>query len=104
VREEDGRLLWEWANDPAVRAVSFSSEPISWQQHWQWFNSKLSSPDCIFYIAVNLADLPIGQVRFERTGDEATISVSLAANFRGKGFGSSIIRRALTHFPGLGLR
>jgi UDP-2,4-diacetamido-2,4,6-trideoxy-beta-L-altropyranose hydrolase len=101
VREEDGRLLWEWANDPAVRAVSFSSEPISWQQHWQWFNSKLSSPDCIFYIAVNLADLPIGQVRFERTGDEATISVSLAANFRGKGFGSSIIRRACRKLLGI---
>ena len=27
----DGRLLWEWANDPEVRAASFSSAPVSWE-------------------------------------------------------------------------
>ncbi len=27
----DARLLWEWANDPGVRAASFSSDPILWE-------------------------------------------------------------------------
>ena len=42
VREDDCRLLWEWANDPEVRAVSFLSEPILWDQHVQWFKSKIN--------------------------------------------------------------
>ncbi|MEK7218316.1 MAG: UDP-2,4-diacetamido-2,4,6-trideoxy-beta-L-altropyranose hydrolase, partial [Patescibacteria group bacterium] len=37
----DGRTLWEWANDPTVRASAFSSDPIPWEEHMQWFGKKL---------------------------------------------------------------
>lgn len=32
LQESDGKLLWEWANDPQVRAASFSSEPMPTQR------------------------------------------------------------------------
>ena len=32
IQEKDCQQLWEWANDPSVRPVSFASAAISWQQ------------------------------------------------------------------------
>jgi UDP-2,4-diacetamido-2,4,6-trideoxy-beta-L-altropyranose hydrolase len=92
VREDDCRLLWEWANDSDVREVSFSSELIPWEEHLQWFKSKLESPNDIFYIAVNREEVPIGQIRYDMNGCDAEISVSVFKKFRGKGFGSAMIK------------
>lgn len=94
VREDDCRLLWEWANDPTVRAVSFSSEPIPWERQVEWFQSKLENPHCLFYIAVDGEGTPIGQARYDISDNEAVISISIAKDFRGRGYGSEIIRIA----------
>jgi UDP-2,4-diacetamido-2,4,6-trideoxy-beta-L-altropyranose hydrolase len=94
VREADGRLLWEWANDPTVRAVSFSPELIPWEGHLKWLGSKLNDPDCFFYIAINKDDDPIGQIRFDVSGYEAVISISVDANFRDRGYGAALITLA----------
>ena len=94
VRKDDCRLLWEWANDPEVRAFSFSSEPIPWEQHIRWFQTKLNEADCIFYIAMDGDMIPMGQVRYDIDGNEAVISVSIDRKFRSKGYGSLTIRLA----------
>lgn len=94
VRKDDCWLLWEWANDPTVRAVSFSSELISWETHVEWFQSKLEDPHCLFFIAVDGEGTPIGQVRYDISDDNAVISISTAKEFRGKSYGSEIIRIA----------
>jgi UDP-2,4-diacetamido-2,4,6-trideoxy-beta-L-altropyranose hydrolase len=95
-RQDDCKFLWEWANDSDVREVSFSSELISWEEHLQWFKSKLGDRNCLFFIAVDSADVPIGQVRFDivKEKKEAVISVSIDRKFRGKGYGSAIIQLA----------
>src|SRR5207253_11507460 len=59
VRPADCRLLWEWANEPAVRAVSFNPEPIPWDQHQQWFAAKLNDRACIFWIAEDNPGTPV---------------------------------------------
>lgn len=91
VKEEDCEILWQWANDPMIRSVSFSSEYISWSDHVQWFTSKLGDHNCIFYIALNQDNLPIGQVRYELLNQEATISLAISESFRGLGYGRQII-------------
>lgn len=98
VSEEDCRLIWTWANDPEVRAVSFSSDAILYEDHFTWFESKLNDPSCYFFIAENSNDEPVGQVRYEREGTEATISISLDRKFRGKGYGPSLLRFASQKF------
>jgi UDP-2,4-diacetamido-2,4,6-trideoxy-beta-L-altropyranose hydrolase len=90
-REEDRRLIWEWSNDPSVRAVSFSSEPILWEQHLKWFESKLNDPGCFFYIALDEEDTPVGQVRYDTKDGEVVVSISLGPNFRGKRYGNEVI-------------
>lgn len=92
--KRDCKLVWEWANDPEVREASFSTEPIPWEEHVKWFESKLNDPRCLFYIAENIDSTPIGQVRFEIKEREATVSVSLDRAIRSKGYGSALIREA----------
>lgn len=94
VRQDDCKLLWDWANDPEVRAVSFSAEPIPWEHHINWFQARLNAPNCWFYIALNRDDVPIGQIRYDLERDRAVVSISVARNFRHQGYGSTLIRLA----------
>jgi RimJ/RimL family protein N-acetyltransferase len=98
VSAEDCRIVWEWSNDPEVRAMSFSPEAIPYEHHVTWFQSKLTDPSCYFYIAENSNSEPIGQVRYEREGSETTISISLDRKFRGKGYGPSLLSLASQKF------
>ncbi len=92
---DDIRRLWEWANEPGTRAASFSPEPIAWERHERWFPIKLRDPHCLIFIAgAGSEDNLLGQVRFEREGEDAVISVALDARFRGRGYGPVVIRRA----------
>jgi len=88
---EDARLIFDWANDPAVRAVSFSSEPIAWENHLTWFTAKLGDANYRIWVAEDKAGTPVGQVRFQIDGDAATVSISLDAGHRGKNRGSLLI-------------
>lgn len=86
------RLVWEWANDPDARQASFSSDPIPWDQHVKWFEAKLADPRCVFFIAVDGDDTPVGQVRFDLEACDAVVSVSIDPRLRGRGYGSAILR------------
>jgi len=89
---EDSRLLWELANDPAVRASSFSTEIIPWEDHLNWLKMKVSEPGHKHYIIIQSdSGSPIGQVRFDSLGDKAEIHVSIASHFHGHGYGSQAI-------------
>lgn len=92
-RAEDCRLVWEWANDPGVRAVSFTTEPIPWERHQEWFANRLNDPSCALLIAVNGTGVPIGQVRGEFDGKVAVISINVDPGFRGTGYGTKLIRK-----------
>ena len=96
--EADCRLIWEWANDPEVRAVSFSSDPIPWENHVRWYEAKWRDPNCLFYVATNSSGNPIGQIRYDITEYEGVVSVSLAKAVRGKGYGSALITRGVEEF------
>jgi RimJ/RimL family protein N-acetyltransferase len=91
----DCRLIWEWANEPATRAASFSEEPIPWEQHRGWFAARLDDTGCLFFIALDAAGEPVGQVRLDIDGDVAVISIGLASGFHGLGYGPEVIRRAV---------
>lgn len=92
VMPTDCRLLWEWANHPSVRAASFSSDVIPWEQHVAWFANCIASTDHRILLGTDINAKPIGQVRFERIGHNAVISVSLDQHARGQGYSSTLIR------------
>jgi UDP-2,4-diacetamido-2,4,6-trideoxy-beta-L-altropyranose hydrolase len=89
--ESDCETIWQWANDPEVRAVSFRSEPIPWDQHDNWFRSKLTDPRAFFYVATNDTGQAIGQVRYQCDEKRAVLSLNMAPDLRGKGFGKKML-------------
>lgn len=97
-RPSDCRQVWEWANDPAVRAASFKSNPIPWESHERWFEKRLQDDEGAFFIAEDESGLPLGQVRFDLEDTVAVISISLDARCRGRGHSSAIIIAAVRRF------
>jgi UDP-2,4-diacetamido-2,4,6-trideoxy-beta-L-altropyranose hydrolase len=91
--KRDDRILFKWANDPTVRAASFSTAPIPWPEHLAWLRDRLADPKSRIYIA-DLAGQPIGAARFALEGPRAVISVSLDAEARGQGLGERLIALA----------
>jgi UDP-2,4-diacetamido-2,4,6-trideoxy-beta-L-altropyranose hydrolase len=89
----DARLIWEWANDPAVRAASFHSEPIPWEAHERWFAKQLSNESAHLFI-VELDGEPVAQIRFAVEGHEAVISIGMSAALRGRRYASALLVRS----------
>ncbi|TML88762.1 MAG: GNAT family N-acetyltransferase [Actinobacteria bacterium] len=90
---DDARLLWEWANDPTVRAAAFSQDPIPWTSHQAWMRERLRDPACRIYIAERHGR-PLGQIRFQPKGPapgRTEVGLSVVAGSRGEGWGSALI-------------
>ncbi len=98
--EDDATRLFDWANDPSTRAVSFHAEPIPWDTHVAWLRKKLAERACRLFIAEADGE-PVGQVRLDAADDRATISVSIAKAHRGRGLGVAAIRAATAHAEGI---
>lgn len=90
----DSRMLWEWRNEEAVRLASFNTDPVPWEDHCRWFESRLKNPNSKILIAMNGPQTPIGQVRLDLANQRATISISIAEQYRSAGYGRTIIRKA----------
>ncbi|MBN8825817.1 MULTISPECIES: GNAT family N-acetyltransferase [unclassified Spirosoma] len=98
-RPTDAQLYFDWANDPDTRRQSFNSAPISLETHTAWFTHKLADPNALLLLFLSDTGQAVGQVRFERTPvadmpDEIIISLSIDANYRGKGLAPQLIRQA----------
>jgi len=92
----DCRVLWEWANEPGVRASAFSQQAIGWEEHSAWFQAKLADESCMILIGEVSDGQPIGQVRInQKPNREAEIDLSVAREFRGAGYGSLLLETAL---------
>jgi UDP-2,4-diacetamido-2,4,6-trideoxy-beta-L-altropyranose hydrolase len=91
---DDCERLWKWKNEPAVRAISFTTDEVPWEAHVKWFEARLVDPGCLFYVAENLEGEAVGQVRYDVNGRDATISITVAPTARGMGYGTRLIRQA----------
>jgi RimJ/RimL family protein N-acetyltransferase len=93
----DCRSLWEWRSEDAARVASFDSRPIPFEDHVRWFERRL--PDIAETIFVASAEgRDIGYVRFDVDGDEARVSIALAPEARGRGYGTAAIADAVRAF------
>ncbi len=88
----DARLLFDWANDPLVRSTAFNTAPLNWENHCQWLRRQLADPQTFLFIALDEAQTPVGQVRFNGMGGrEFTVDVHTDPTLRGRGYGVTII-------------
>lgn len=92
--ESDLEKTFGWASNPQIRAFSFSQKAISFEEHSNWFLKKISSPDCFYFIAEWKGE-PIGSIRFDVIGNEATISYLLDPQFHNRGLGIIILKKGM---------
>lgn len=95
---EDARRIFDWANDPITRSVSFQQDPIPWETHLAWFEKKLHQPTCSIFIAEDAEGIPFGMVRFDSAEHVATLSVNLAPSHRSRGLGADVLMVACREF------
>lgn len=89
----DADLLFEWANDPTTRQMSFHPQPISWQNHLQWLEGMLAD-SAVLLLILQFQQTPIAQVRFDEDG---TISINLSPKHRGKRLAVPVLLAAITY-------
>lgn len=92
----DAHLLWEWANDPAMRRQAFQAESIPWETHVAWYQEKLRDPTrCLIAIVETEGGTPVGQIRFDQGSEGLDVDISVAASHRGKGIGQGLLRQGV---------
>ena len=84
-------LLFTWANDPAVRLNSFTTDPIPYEDHRKWFEHIMADDKVLQYIMMD-DENPVGQIRLNIENDSAEIGYSIAAAYRGRGYGRKILQ------------
>lgn len=96
VTEQDRDLLFQWANDEAVRKNSFSSKEITQEEHGRWFDKMMQNENCIQWI-LQAEDEPVGQIRITVNGETAEIGYSICLTRRGEGFGKLMLKLVMEH-------
>jgi RimJ/RimL family protein N-acetyltransferase len=96
--EHDVDLYFEWANDITVRQNSFIQDEISYANHVYWFNSKLQSSACNFFLFLNSTNENVGQIRIDISNNETVIGISIDKNHRGKGYATEMLIQATNHY------
>lgn len=94
-RQEDKALYFDWANDPDTRRHAFNSEFISWDDHSQWFDQRLRNGNSWLFVLQTPRGLPVGQVRIDRRGNDGVLDFSVDPAFRGRGWGTLLLQRAV---------
>lgn len=100
-RLSDEDLLLAWANDSVTRRNSFTTAQITAAAHRAWFHAHLRDVEsCSIYIVETVDGVPLGQVRFDRSGELWMINYAMAPQFRGRGCGRGLLSAGLVKFRG----
>lgn len=90
---DDSMIYYDWVNDYQTRQQSFNSTFIPLNKHKNWFSEKINCSNSHLYL-LEYKGTPVGQIRFEKA-DSALLSYSISPSFRGKGFGSFLLKKGI---------
>lgn len=98
----DEALFLRWANDPQLRANSFSPDLIPPKDQHHCFQTGLTDSNSLLLFATTADGCPIGQIRFDRLpstaqsgASEAAVEFSLDRCARGHGLAAALVRLGL---------
>jgi RimJ/RimL family protein N-acetyltransferase len=94
----DVDLYFEWANDEEVRQFSFQQDKIKFDEHVNWFKSKIENQNFLFLIFFNEKNIAIGQVRINKNEEEVIIGISIDKRFRGFGYSFRMLNFACKYY------
>jgi len=88
--QNDAKKIYTWRNAPDVRKFSRNTESITLSQHEKWFENVLADPSRFILIG-SLDGEEIGVLRFDVSGHQAEVSIYLAPEQHGHGYGAALI-------------
>lgn len=91
---DDGAQYLEWANHSDVRKNALNSAPILAENHFPWFERRLSSTESLLLVG-EWKGIAVGQIRFDIHEEAWEIDYSVDAEQRSKGFGAMLIRHGM---------
>lgn len=97
----DSLDIWNWRNDSHTRAMSKTSDLITWHRHCKWLADALDNKNSMLYIGeLDPAPAKVGIVRFDLLENNffAEVSINLNPQLRSQGFGKSLLSLAIQEF------
>lgn len=91
--KNDCDLVFSLSNDSLVRANSFSTKPIEYNSHCNWYKRTVLDNNTLFFLIFENKDF-VGQIRFCReveNSESCIISLSITESFRGKHISSEFL-------------
>ena len=91
---EDASLLYFWRNNPEARNFSQKSEPITLNEHTEWFSSRLLRIDEEPFLIFFWDQKPVGSIRLEFESNKSEkffISIFVDPAYQGMGIGQKIL-------------
>jgi len=95
---DDALDILKWRNDEKSIDGSFSKEKIAIPQHMEWYKKKLASDKCHMFILEEDGE-KAGLVRVDQEGNVGELSIMIAPEKRGRGFGNEIMALVEKHLP-----
>ena len=87
---DDWAMLLAWRNDSGTRESSIDTGVVSEDGHRNWLAASLTNPDRHLFV-VEVEGEPVGTTRLDRREDGWEISITVAPEQRGKGFGGVML-------------
>ena len=87
----DADFLRSLRNESDVVSASRTDQPVDAATHAAWLSNSLASRTRRLFV-VCLDSQPIGQARLDSVADGEWVSIALAADYRGKGLGTEVLR------------
>jgi RimJ/RimL family protein N-acetyltransferase len=99
--EKDREDIFQWRNDSETRRFSKNIDLVSWQSHVRCFEASLISNDRTILIGHDKRK-KIGMVRLDKNllaNDRFTVSIVVAPEHRGVGYGKKLLEGAILMTP-----
>jgi FlaA1/EpsC-like NDP-sugar epimerase/RimJ/RimL family protein N-acetyltransferase len=97
VQPNDSLDILNWRNHSNARRASRNKSEITYESHREWFDKVIKDPNIKIFVFSD-RDQKIGQVRFNKNGDNAEVSITVNPEFYGKGYGYLILKTAIAKY------
>lgn len=96
VEKEDSEAVYTLSTSNSVRKYSKNSKLFSFESHQRWFEDAISNQNILFLVLKEkITNRFLGQIRFQREGNQMIISLSFTDFLRGKGVSGRLLVRAM---------
>lgn len=97
VLPDDCLDIYNWRNHENARQASRNKDEITYESHKKWFDKVITDPSIKIFVCYD-KEQKIGQVRFNKNGDDAEVSITVNPEFYGQGYGYLILKTAIEKY------